>query len=321
MGCRSALEKGICQNKVTSTIDSSLITSFHAHHGRSGVGCIARIGHTTVWPVRFVTICTCNLDDGPGTRGDICSGVLCLCMGTARHWYLITSESSVGVMAAWQHVRPLVSRGFIAMSIVSLFLLGLVPLGFVSLFIPLMIWNVLFAFIPFILVTTGKSASDAVWSSKDMVLTRFWGIFGRTVLMILLLQVVTFCIAVVLTIFAGQSDSTEGGSLLANLLNVATSFLVGPFTLAFIYEMYKLIAVPHTAKVPRIWIIVSGIGIVVLVIGVISMISFASTVDWKGVSTRMGSMMNQQGAKRGDRYGQSPYRDDTQITPYDYDLQ
>ncbi|MEI7652979.1 MAG: hypothetical protein WCJ70_01715 [bacterium] len=234
--------------------------------------------------------------------------------------YLITSESSVGVMAAWQHVRPLVSRGFIAMSIVSLFLLGLVPLGFVTLFIPLMIWNVLFAFIPFILVTTGKSASEAVWSSKDMVLTRFWGIFGRTVLMILLLQVVAFCIGLVLAIFTGQTDSAGGGRLLANLLNVAISYLAGPFTLAFAYEMYKLIAVPHTAKVPRIWIIASGVGIVVMVIGIISMISFASTVDWKGMSKRMGGMMNEQGAKRGDRYGRNPYKDvdvDTMMPQYD----
>jgi hypothetical protein len=203
----------------------------------------------------------------------------------------------------------------------SLFLFGLLPISFISLFIPLIAWNFLFGFTLFIIISTHKSASDALWTSKDMILTKFWGIAGRVALMLLLVQFVSFGISLVSVLFVSDSTNTGGAiSVLSNLISIALSFLVAPYTLAFLYEMYQLIPVPHTSRTPHKWILASAIGVVVIVIGIVSIISFASTVDWKGVSTKMGGILNEQRAKKGDRYGRNLYKDvdiDTTMPQYD----
>lgn len=223
--------------------------------------------------------------------------------------HLLINQHPRDIIGAWQHVRPHIKQAFIAQITMSLFLFGLIPLGFVSLFIPLIIWNFLFGFTLFIIISTQKSASEALWTSKDMMLSKFWGIVGRTILMWLLIQLISVGIILISTLFI--SDGTNPYkvmSVLDDLIGVIFNLLITPFTLAFMYEMYKLIPVPHTSKTPHKWIVASAIGIVVMMIGIVSIISYASTINWGKVSAQMNGIMDKKMIYNDKKFDRQPNR-------------
>lgn len=296
-------QKSIHANMVALTLNFAFDTPYHASDLRSAFGICIVDRHSPICTFSSISIWYCGPDWSHRIDRDHRSYYVCICVGQLATVHLITNESPHDVIGAWRHVRPHIKRAFVAFITMVLFLIGLVPLSFISLFIPLTIWNFLFGFTLFIIISTHKSASDALWSSKDMILAKFWGIAGRTVLLWIFLLFTSFCIHLILTHFMNESQHTGNtSSVLSDLLNLAFEFFVAQYTFAFMYEMYKLMPVPHTSKTPHKWIVVSAIGIVVMLIGTVSLISYAATVNWKEVQHKF-SVEHQKEKHQNDTKG------------------
>lgn len=178
----------------------------------------------------------------------------------------IINPQKIGVIEAFKKVKSIAPRFMWVQLIMGIFLIGLIPVSIALLFIPLLLWYVWLAFVPFVYLEQQKSGLMNIWISRAMISQNFWGVFGRLVLLFAAVMFFTF-------IFA----SSRSGTLIV-LWQIINILLVGPFVLSFSYELYSQLDKKTMAPPPRFWIGASIVGFVIIILGAEFMVNRLSQV-------------------------------------------
>jgi hypothetical protein len=103
----------------------------------------------------------------------------------------------------------------------------LILLGFILLLVPGIIWSVYYVFVAWIVISEGKLNKAAMSRSKYLVKGYWWSIFGRLLL---------------LTVILGIISSIPSAQII--------SWILAPFSAAYVYYMYKsLVAIKDQGEV------------------------------------------------------------------------
>jgi hypothetical protein len=176
------------------------------------------------------------------------------------------AKKTVGVKESYKRAMPL----FWPALWLGLLAFAITMGGFFMLVIPGVMLGVWLLFSSFSLVLEGKRGIRAMSRSREYVRGYWWPIFGRY----LLLSVIIVGASVVLHLIVADI----AGRAVGDIENYLFSFMLAPLQLAFIYELYKNIlrvkpAVAEDQSVPtasRGFLIASGIvGLVVPILMVI----------------------------------------------------
>jgi hypothetical protein len=143
----------------------------------------------------------------------------------------------------------------------SLFFIGLIPFGFLSLFVIFFLWAFWGYFSTFIFLTHRKKGLDNLWASYAMVNQRFWGIAGRMVL----IMVGYFVIMSFLNI-PYDPEHVGSASMILMILQFVVGLIFGAFILCYYYEIFKLLKVPEKVERPKVWVALSVIGGVLMLL-------------------------------------------------------
>ncbi len=168
---------------------------------------------------------------------------------------VMISPEKLGVMEVYKSVQPLIWK-YVGFSVLmSLFIIGLIPISIPTLFILLIVWGVWGSFSVFEFLEKKQKGLQPLWASKATVSKNFWPIFIR-------LAIVYVAIWIVSGILGSAGDENP----FATILSIAFSFLVTPFITSYIYQIYK--NVPHATEVgsQKVWIVISVIGWALLVL-------------------------------------------------------
>lgn len=177
---------------------------------------------------------------------------------------IIIQDQKKGAIETLKETKPLAWEYFKFNLLVALFIWGLFVFGLLSLGIIFVLWAFWSMFIAFAYLRQRKKGLDNLWVSKQMIGQKFWGIVWRMMLIniaILLLQV-------------GVGFDDRYGGIVATVI----SLLSGPFVIAYTYEMYKNLQVPEAVKKPKIWIILSVIGWILLAVVIFITFSYLSSL-------------------------------------------
>lgn len=170
---------------------------------------------------------------------------------------VLIAENKQGVKETLVKVKPRL-RGFIWYSLLyALFIIGLLPLGILTAAVILLLWSVWSVFAVFIYLEKNKKGLENLWVSRDMVAGRFWENVGKIVIIV--------GPVFILIIFIGLIHN----DILTIVFQVFYGIFIFPFVLSFLYELYKTLPESHTAKPPKVWIILSLIGWVFVILFVI----------------------------------------------------
>ncbi|MCB9812559.1 hypothetical protein H6778_02790 [Candidatus Nomurabacteria bacterium] len=188
---------------------------------------------------------------------------------------VITSEQeeSIGHAVAWatSNIFP-----FLWVSILTVLI---VYGGMVLFVVPGIILSVLLAFSQVVFVAEGRRGLDALLRSRQLVLGRWWGIFGRLLGFGLLLYIVVLIPFAILVVLLGE------GSLLAELLYQVINAVLAVVMLFGMYTLYKARAQqqPTTAFVPTEartkYKLLAALGLLLPIIGIGVAVSLASLND------------------------------------------
>lgn len=131
--------------------------------------------------------------------------------------------------------RPLLWSGILASILAALAVMG----GFVLFIIPAFIFAIWFAFVAFEVAVDEKSAFDALKSSKQLVVGRWWGVLWRLVapglVVFVLSLILQYIVSAPFSLLANVSSSTSASlasQILETLLAQATSIVLTPFVIS-----------------------------------------------------------------------------------------
>jgi hypothetical protein len=173
----------------------------------------------------------------------------------------------VGAMDAIKKVKPLIWGYFIYTFFYGLFLIGLIPFGILSLGIVLLLWVIWNMFGIFVYLDYKEAGLRNLWHSKALINQRFWGVVMR----IAIVYVGYYVIMMIL----GASDKNNG---LLTLIIFVLSFVIAPFLISYLYEMYltlKTLQKDLEVKPSKIWVGLSVLGGIILILSIIGISSFA----------------------------------------------
>lgn len=173
---------------------------------------------------------------------------------------VIIQDQKVGVMESLKGVWPAIWGYVWLLFLISLFLMGLLPFGFLTLGVVLILWSFWSSFSVFIFLEKRKGGLYSLWLSKSLIDQRFWGVAGR----LLLLNASVIFISLILA--ASKNSFLE-------IVSFAWGLLAAPFILSFSYEIYRLLPSPEVVKRPTGWVISSIVGWLLLFLLVVGLIS------------------------------------------------
>lgn len=127
---------------------------------------------------------------------------------------------------AYMNAKPLIWPLFVTGLLVAIFTI----IGFILLVIPGIIIGVLLSFAFFVVVNEGKSGMDALKASKAYVTGYWWSIFGRAI-------VIALVIGVASAIIGGVGTAILGVQL-GTLLQTIVGLVLTPFALLYQYNVY-----------------------------------------------------------------------------------
>lgn len=139
----------------------------------------------------------------------------------------IMDENLNNVRGALKQAKP---KAFDIL-IIGLISAVLIALASLLLVLPGIYFGVCYTFASWVYLTEGKTGMDALRRSKELVSGRWWAVFGRLVVMLLVVWAVSLLPQVLLS-----SMGFEGLSALYNFL---ASIVVGVPTTIFVYLLYK----------------------------------------------------------------------------------
>lgn len=179
---------------------------------------------------------------------------------------VITDEKKVSVNESLKKTRTIVP-GFVLLNVLSgLFIFGLLPFGVPSLFVIFILWAVWGSLIGFVyLYQKQPQGIKSLWLSRQMVGQNFWGIVGRLLLMGGVIYLIIFLFAL------------SKNSLLSSLSPIV-SLVSTPFIIAFLYEIYKKLAVPKASVAPKVWITLSVIGWILMIVILLTVSTFIFSI-------------------------------------------
>jgi hypothetical protein len=162
---------------------------------------------------------------------------------------IITQEDpKTSLMETFKSVQPLIKDYFVMQLIITAFMIGLVPVFFLTFGIAGIFWWVIFTFVQFVFIDKQKKGLDNLWLSKELVQQNFFGVFGR----------IAF-ILVTISFLSGIFRAMENPIL--KIIGILIEFLSTPFTLSFYYEMYRNFKHPaEEVEKPKVWLGISVVG-------------------------------------------------------------
>jgi hypothetical protein len=175
----------------------------------------------------------------------------------------IISPQKMGVTEYFKSVKPYVWDYYWVSVISCLFLLGLLPFGFLSLFIIYLLWAVWGAFQAFVFLDRKEKGLQNLFISKAIVSSDFWGVLLR----IAVLYIAYYAILYVMSL--AQTSSKEGSAILG-VFSFIVSLFAGPFILSYLYELYRNLPQPTQVGSNTVWKILSVVGGIIMIIGLIA---------------------------------------------------
>lgn len=167
---------------------------------------------------------------------------------------IIIQKENLGTIETFKKVKPLIKGFFWFSTIYSLFILGLVPYSIFTFLIILLLWLFWGSFSTFVYLEKQKKGLENLWISRAMINQKFWGILGRMLLIIIG--------AMLIGMILGSSKNQFVNMTVSLLINL----FITPFMISFSYEMYKNLSEPVEVKKPKIWIVLSIIGGILMII-------------------------------------------------------
>jgi hypothetical protein len=185
---------------------------------------------------------------------------------------LVIAKKTVGVKESYKRAMPL----FWPVLWLGLLVFVVTMGGFFMFIVPGIMLGVWLLFSNFALVLEGKRGMRAMSRSREYVRGYWWPIFGRY----LLLSIIIVGVSVVLHVIIADI----GGRTIGDIENYLFSFMLAPLQMAFLYELYKNIlrvkpAVAEDTSVPtanRGFLIASGIVGIVAPIVIFALVVVAS---------------------------------------------
>lgn len=164
-----------------------------------------------------------------------------------------------GVINTFKKTRPWV-WGFIWFAIVSWFFIsGIILLGLLGLVIGALIlgilWGVWSIFGGIVYLEKRHKGLANLWASYHLVNTRFWGIFGRFIMIFLAIYVLYILSALML----------QDSPAVLTVLQIILGLVVTPFLLSYTYEIYRHLPQEDTTTPSTPWIVTSILGWVVAI--------------------------------------------------------
>ncbi|MBP6913017.1 MAG: hypothetical protein KBC00_00180 [Candidatus Levybacteria bacterium] len=179
----------------------------------------------------------------------------------------------VGHYKTKQEIGPVIKKGFSyvwRIFLASIFTGFIIAGGYFLFIIPGIFFTIIFSFTFYEIVLNGKGVSSAMSRSSKIVLSNFWGILGR----IVILNIALFVITLIPQFFLMAGDN-QGISSIFSLLVLVINVCVGWYGICYLITLYK-----HASKGYEqdkgsnlLWPIV--VGIVGWIIGIIILISVA----------------------------------------------
>lgn len=164
--------------------------------------------------------------------------------------YLATTIAIIRIIADLEpaqapDIQSLISRSakmipsYLLISVIT----GLVTLGGLLVFIvPGIIFGVLLCFAPFIFLVEGLRGFKATIRSWQYVKSNWWPVFGRLLVMIVVVGIVTIVLHIILSMIGlGVSSVNDGDtSLLGKIIDqLVQIFVLLPFIMSYMYLLYK----------------------------------------------------------------------------------
>ncbi len=143
--------------------------------------------------------------------------------------------------------------------------------------IPGIIFSVWLTFAGFVLIQEGKRGMNALSRSRHLVKEYWWGVFGRLLLLGIVIGVISIvCTAILMFIFGYLLESGVALEIANNVLSTIVGVIVAPFTLAFTFLIYRGLVVIKSQEVfepkrkTKITLLVVGIIGILLIIAVVA---------------------------------------------------
>lgn len=153
------------------------------------------------------------------------SGVVNILMSVAL--ILAIDNRSLTVKEAYKGAASFFWR-YLGLTIVMMVILFI---GFILFIIPGIILSIWFAFSTFILILERSAIKEALSRSREYVRGRWWGVFGRVVVMTLIL--------VVLTIVVSGISAFIPSDVVTEVIIAGFSLFLAPLGVGYMYLMYQ----------------------------------------------------------------------------------
>lgn len=187
--------------------------------------------------------------------------------------YSLISPEKMTVGKIFKAMRPLVVPYIIYSFLVFIFFVGLFPISIPTLFIILILWAFWSIFGVFVLIEQQQKGLDNLWISMAIINQKFWGVLGRYIVMFIGVLFVSGVVFGLLALIAG-----EASELIANIVSPVLNLFITPFFIAYAYEIYKSLPTPKEITPPKIWIVLSILGglllVALMVFGMVNALTF-----------------------------------------------
>lgn len=148
---------------------------------------------------------------------------------------LVMPNMNLSAMDSYKQSVPYFFR-YLGMSILTMIILAV---GFILLVVPGIIFSVWFLFAAFVLVLENTGMVASLKQSRAYVRGRWWGVFGRMIVMLVVLIILSVILSIVLEVIPSY--------MISNALTSALTMFLAPFTVAYMYLMYQDVKVSAPA--------------------------------------------------------------------------
>ncbi len=178
---------------------------------------------------------------------------------------ILIQEKKIGVIETFKKLRKEVWGWFLFTSLSSLFFIGLIPFGLMTVGLLFILWIFWGSFSILIYLQDKRNGLENLWVSRAMINQKFWPIAGR----LLLLNAIFW--------FMGYLfNNVNDGSF--RWVSFVFSLVTAPLATSFLYEIYVHLEKPKIVRRPFIWVLLSLIGWIILLI--LLYILFTTAANW-----------------------------------------
>ena len=137
--------------------------------------------------------------------------------------FLDRSDAYPGLLPLYRQVWPILGKFLLTQALVGIFILG----GLLLLIIPGLILTVRYIFVPFIVISEGKSGKQALAQSSSYVKGKFWGVLGRSLF-----------IGIISLLLSGTATQVNN-TIIVSIIQLMMALGVAPLTTIYFYHLYQ----------------------------------------------------------------------------------